>query len=115
VAHVTSVVDDLDGGVADETVSFSLDGVDYEIDLSAENAQRLRETLQFWIKAAYPANGTRYRPRGLMQLVLDSGHAPAIREWARGSGFDVPSRGRLPARLVNAYASAHGAPVAHMA
>ena len=32
------LVDDIDGGAADETVSFSLDGVSYEIDLSTTNA-----------------------------------------------------------------------------
>ena len=34
------LVDDLDGGSADETVRFGLDGVSYEIDLSADNAVR---------------------------------------------------------------------------
>ena len=37
------LVDDLDGGKAAETVSFALDGVSYEIDLSAKNAAKLRE------------------------------------------------------------------------
>ena len=36
------LVDDLDGGHADETVTFSLDGVSYEIDLSHENAAAMR-------------------------------------------------------------------------
>jgi len=39
------LVDDLDGGRADETVNFALDGVAYVIDLSAEHATRLREVL----------------------------------------------------------------------
>ena len=30
--------DDLDGGPADDTVTFALDGKDYEIDLSTANA-----------------------------------------------------------------------------
>ena len=38
-----SLVDDIDGSEADETVQFALDGVTYEIDLSAENAEELRE------------------------------------------------------------------------
>ena len=39
-----TLVDDIDGtSSADETVSFSLDGVSYEIDLSADNAGKLRE------------------------------------------------------------------------
>src|SRR5690242_10848481 len=42
---VVELVDDLDGGEADETVAFALDGVDFSIDLSSENASRLRDTL----------------------------------------------------------------------
>ena len=37
------LVDDLDGGEATETVAFSLDGNSYEIDLSSENASKLRK------------------------------------------------------------------------
>ena len=39
------LIDDIDGGDADETVRFSLDGTHYEIDLSASNAARLRNAL----------------------------------------------------------------------
>lgn len=42
------LTDDLDGGDADETVQFALDGVSYEIDLSTANAEALREALA-WI------------------------------------------------------------------
>ena len=35
--------DDVDGSPADETVSFGLDGVSYEIDLSAANASRVAQ------------------------------------------------------------------------
>jgi hypothetical protein len=38
--------DDLDGGKAAETVSFAMDGVQYEIDLSARNAKSLAENLR---------------------------------------------------------------------
>ena len=36
------LVDDLDGGEAEGTVRFGLDGVEYEIDLSAEHTEALR-------------------------------------------------------------------------
>ena len=39
------LVDDLDGGEADETVTFALDGVTYEIDLTTANADKLRGLL----------------------------------------------------------------------
>jgi hypothetical protein len=43
-------VDDYDGkSAAYGTLKFGLDGVSYEIDLSAKNAQRLRKDLQAWL------------------------------------------------------------------
>ncbi len=48
---ITRLIDDLDGGEADETVKFGLDGVQYEIDLSKDNAAKLREALQPYVKA----------------------------------------------------------------
>ena len=44
--------DDYDGGEADETVSFSLDGAEYEIDLSSANAAELRNALAPWLSHA---------------------------------------------------------------
>lgn len=46
--------DDLEGGPAEETVQFGLDGRQYEIDLSTSNAERLREALR-----PYAASGRR--------------------------------------------------------
>jgi hypothetical protein len=42
---IVQFVDDLDGSVASGTVEFALDGKDYAIDLSDENAAKLREVL----------------------------------------------------------------------
>lgn len=43
--RTTSLVDDLNGGSAAETVRFGVGGPEYEIDLSAEHAQQLRAAL----------------------------------------------------------------------
>ena len=43
------LLDDIDGSEAAETVSFSLDGVAYEIDLSADNARALRDSIAHWV------------------------------------------------------------------
>jgi len=51
--------DDLDGGVAAETVTFGLDGVNYEIDLSDKNAGKLRDELATWIGHARRSGGRR--------------------------------------------------------
>ena len=55
------LVDDIDGGEADETVKFSLDGVQYEIDLSKKNASKLRDAF-----APYVASGTKIGRGGVV-------------------------------------------------
>ena len=53
--------DDYDGGTADETVSFALDGTEYEIDLSAKNAANLRDAISPWLGHARKTGGRRNR------------------------------------------------------
>src|SRR6187549_1396031 len=60
MAQVTAVrlVDDLDGGHADESVEFTVDNKRYQMDLSERNAARLREVLAPFIAAARRAGGS---------------------------------------------------------
>ena len=44
----TILVDDIDGSEASQTVTFALDGVTYEIDLTDEHAAALRESFEEW-------------------------------------------------------------------
>ena len=106
------LVDDLDGGNADETVSFALDGSSYEIDLSSDNAARLRDTLAAYVdharRASRPASRTSATgrpPRGSARA--DREQTQAIREWARKNDYQVSQRGRIPATIVAAYHSAN--------
>ncbi len=46
------LVDDIDGSPAQDTVTFALDGVTYEIDLSERHARELRSTLGRYIERA---------------------------------------------------------------
>jgi len=108
VAKRTVVVleDDLDGGPADETVTFALDGVSYEIDLSSSNAGRLRESLSAWIGAADKVSGRRStKRRG--GAAPRRGNGAVVREWARANGFEVSDRGRVSAAIQEAYDKAH--------
>lgn len=100
---VVSLVDDFDGKAADETLYFSLDGVRYEIDLSKKNAQKLRGDMQRWVKAGRRIRGRRRRVSGLSVNRKDSSD---IRQWARQSGFEVGSRGRIPVEVVDAFHAA---------
>lgn len=106
-----TLVDDFDGeGPADETVEFSIDGVSYEIDLSAKNAQKLRDELKPWSEAGRRVGGRR-RGRsagtsGRGRAIIDREQSAAIREWARRNGHKVSTRGRIPADVIEAFHAA---------
>jgi Lsr2 len=102
------LVDDVDGGSADETVSFSLDGVAYEIDLSTRNAAAFRDSLAQYVGTARKV-GTRSSSRGAGRRRSSGGdnRTAQIREWARANGHKVNERGRIPATVVEAYDKAH--------
>lgn len=52
---IVKLTDDIDGGDADETVRFALDGTSYEIDLSTANATSIRDALRPFIAKGRPA------------------------------------------------------------
>ena len=110
--HV-ELVDDIDGSSASETVTFGLDGVQYQIDLSEANATALREALAPYIghgrRAGSGGGGGRRRSGGSSSgSAAQSGPSAAeIREWARANGWDVPDRGRVSSEVREAYAAAH--------
>lgn len=106
-----TLVDDFDGeGPADETVEFSVDGVSYEIDLSAKNAKKLREDLKQWIDAGRRVGGRRRgrtaTPARGARGTIDREQSGAIREWARRNGHKVSTRGRIPADVIEAFHAA---------
>ena len=106
------LVDDLDGGDAAETVSFALDGVDYEIDLSEKHAGELRNALSLYIGHGRRAGGRRRKsPAGGSARAASAPtagpSASEIRAWARENGWEVPERGRVAAEVREAYAAAH--------
>lgn len=103
MAQKTSVVyvDDLTGKeITDNdapTVSFSLDGVDYTIDLSDANQEKMRKALAPYIEVATKVSKTKKK-------TPPSGTKPAeIRAWAQQNGYDVPERGRIPQEIRDAY------------
>lgn len=102
---VVELIDDLDGSTAEQTVSFSLDGVAYEIDLSEENAHKLRDELGEWITKSRRVGGRRSTTRA--GRAASAGDSARIREWARENGYEVPDRGRVAASLRAAYEEAH--------
>lgn len=100
---VTHFIDDLDGSEAEGTVSFALEGVTYEIDLSSKNKDKLRKALQPYIDAGQRTGGRRV-PSGSRGGRND---LAAIRKWAKENGYEVSERGRIPAAVMEAYDAAH--------
>jgi hypothetical protein len=96
--------DDLDGGPADETLRFGLDGPEYEIDLSKKNAKAFRNQLAPFVEHARKAGRTQHR-----RSARTSSHRERsgdIRAWAKDKGIPVSARGRIPASVVEQYDAA---------
>jgi hypothetical protein len=107
---ILELVDDLDGGKADETVTFALDGVEFEIDLSGENAARLRDTFAEFVGHARRVGGRKQRGAAAPKSNGNGNGKPdtqAVREWARSQGEQVAERGRVPQALVIRFQEAH--------
>lgn len=99
------LVDDIDGSDAAETVRFGLDGRDYEIDLSETNAKELRASLAGFIESGRRTGGKRpaRKQGGTAPARPDKEQMRAIREWARAHDYSVKDRGRIPAKVMQAY------------
>ncbi|MET9885975.1 Lsr2 family protein [Streptomyces sp. NPDC006430] len=104
------LVDDLDGGEADETVTFALDGKTYEIDLTTANAEKLRGLLEPYTKGGRRTGGRAGAGRAKGRAAATSGHPDTaeIRAWAKAQGMSVNDRGRVPQDIREAYENAKG-------
>jgi hypothetical protein len=99
---VIELIDDIDGSEATETVSFGLDNVDYEIDLTDDKANELRRIIGDYAPFARTVKSagkplTDKRTKNTREL------SEAIREWARNNGHEINGRGRIPDHIVNLY------------
>ena len=109
---LVQLIDDLDGTTTDdiETVQFGLDGVTYEIDLSAGNAGRLRDGLSDFVTRARRTGGRAKRGAATRTIVGEARtkeQTKAIREWARRNGHELADRGRIPASIIDEFENAH--------
>lgn len=108
------VIDDLDGTEIDEyeTVRWSLDGKNYEIDLGVKNAKELRDTLAKWegVSRKVARNGNAYTRTTLPSARdkrANTRRLAAIRTWAQDNGYKVSDRGRVAREVVEAYEAAN--------
>ncbi|GAA2413525.1 Lsr2 family protein [Streptomyces glaucosporus] len=103
------LVDDIDGGEADETVTFALDGKTYEIDLTTANADKLRSLLEPYVKHGRRTGGRSARGKSARPSSGGGAQDTAkIRAWAKENGYEVNDRGRVPATIREAYEKANG-------
>lgn len=120
--EITVFTDDVDGSDASETVTFGLDGVQYEIDLSGDNAGKLREALAAYMdkgRKVLALNGRPAKPGRVYQggtrtaAKVDREQNKAMRDWwaANWKAADLvmpgegnaAGRGRIPREVVAAY------------
>ena len=106
---VVELIDDLDGtpipSGKGESLDFAVDGVAYSIDLGPKNAKAFRKSLDTYITHATRTGGRRHR------RTTTPSHRPhltppetrAIREWALANGYEISTRGRIPADIEQAY------------
>jgi hypothetical protein len=105
------LIDDINGDQADETVTFGIDGKQYEIDLSKANAGKLRDVFAPYVGAgtrsgrsgATPARVAAGTGRGGGAVKTDREQNRAIRQWAQAKGLEVSDRGRIKQDIVDRY------------
>ena len=115
MASVTKVelVDDMDGGPADETVTFGLDGTQFEIDLAENKAGILRDILSDYVEAGRKVGKLGAAPTATQRRSNGSGvrqsreQTQAIREWGKANGYTISDRGRIPSQVQEAFDRTH--------
>jgi hypothetical protein len=101
---IVRLIDDLDGkeiAEGGQTLAFSFNGTDYEIDLGPKNAKKLTDALAPFVAAARRTGGRRSgsgRPSKVDQADLS-----AIRAWGKEHGYKVSDRGRVSQEVQEAY------------
>ncbi|MCX2746868.1 Lsr2 family protein [Arthrobacter sp. MI7-26] len=98
------LVDDIDGTDANETISFAIDGAEYEIDLNEAHSNELREAVSKFTAAARKVGRVKTPPRRSAAATTDT---KAIRAWANETGIPINSRGRIQADVIERYQTAH--------
>jgi hypothetical protein len=103
------LVDDLDGSALNSeegrTLTFSLEGVSYEIDLSQAHVDELTEALAPYVAAGRKVSGRKSAAR-TSGSKSDPVELQKIRDWAGKNGHTVSSRGRISAAVRDAYNAA---------
>ena len=108
---IREFIDDIDGSEAERTFTFTVDGIDYEIDLSSENIKEFNEAIAGFVDRArrvkVSGNGRRARKASTSDGGRSREQTQAVRAWARQQGYSINDRGRIPASVQQAFDQTH--------
>lgn len=107
MARKVIYTDDFTDEKGAETVAFSFEGKDYEIDLAEENRKAFAELLAPYIQAGRAAQAPVSEQKPPISAAARRERVAAIREWAKAQGMQVLDSGRLPFDVIEAYEKAH--------
>src|ERR1700756_3711571 len=99
MARQVILIDDIDGSTGAETLTYTFEGQDYEIDLSEQNAQKFRAALAPYLEKSREVERAAVRTPGVRRTRQGGGSGrsrdelSAIRSWAEANGRDVAPRG----------------------
>jgi len=102
-----TLVDDMDGTEAEETVTFGLNGTQYEIDLNSKNVAKLHKALDPFVGKARRTRGPKFATKRAHAAPPSGPAASEIRAWALANGYEVPAKGRIPAEIQKAFSEVH--------
>ncbi|PHV69067.1 histone-like nucleoid-structuring protein Lsr2 [Williamsia muralis] len=115
-ATIEQITDDFDGSELDPSEviveTFTINGVDYSLDLGAKSAEKFDKDMRRWTDKATRIGGRHKRSASKRVAATpvvrtNKEHLAAIRQWARDNGYEVSDRGRIPAAIVDEFNSAH--------
>jgi hypothetical protein len=96
-----------------QTVTFGYDGYSYAFELCEQHLEEFNEQMHGYIASARLADGPRRRrasaaSEGRPRRSASEPPSGDIRSWARGAGYEISDRGRIPADIRSAYEEARG-------
>jgi hypothetical protein len=103
------VISDLSGETGAKTRMITVGSATYEIDLTDAEFAEYEAAVARYVKAGRLVTRdkvARTSSRGQRPARHTSPETAAIKEWGREAGWAVPSRGRLPQALIDAYHAA---------
>lgn len=102
MAQHTVIIDDLDGSPDAVSITYTINGEEYAIDLNEKNFGRMLKALAPFLDKSVHLNKSKAAAR--KQAAAQREYSiDALRVWAEANDISVPKRGRIPAITVARY------------